>query len=94
MKGNHWICIGCSDHPGFHSKGSLRAHAQRVHDIKLQKLKMKEILRDDFKMETKKSMKTKWRESRVEMETQVIAEQKLLMSMKSLMSIKTLLTMH
>ena len=53
MKGNRWICLKCSDKLGFHSEGSLRAHACKTHDIRLQKLKMKEISRDEFEMETK-----------------------------------------
>ena len=59
MKGNHWNCLECSDKPGFDSKGSLRAHVQNAHDIELQKLKMKEISRDDFEMETNKEYKNK-----------------------------------
>ena len=49
----------CEDEPGFHSKVSLRAHACKMHDTKLQKLKMKEISRDEYEMETKEEYEQK-----------------------------------
>ena len=58
MKGNR-ICLKCSDEPGFHSEGSLRAHPCKMHDIRLQKLKMKEISRDEFEMKTKEEYEHK-----------------------------------
>ena len=59
MKANGWICLESSDEPGFHSKGSLRAHACKTHDIRLEKLKMIEISRDEFEMETKEEYEHK-----------------------------------
>ena len=50
---NRWICEECQPETSYHSQGSLRALALKVHHTKFGNIRTREIDREEMKMETR-----------------------------------------